>query len=204
MDAFIKQATNFGAKVENAEVKGLKDFPKSERPPVLPVFLSFRLMVALGMYFIQSIINFFVPSGSGQAYVTMPLMAPLADVLGITRQTAVFAFTCGDGFSNTVIPTSGILMAMLGLARVPYGRWLRFMLPLFGQLLVLALYEQYKQEGESFIPRYLEILSAGGSSCKLLSTRPPRHLWRSSYRSFQSEPGNVVRSVVLETLVSSS
>jgi len=68
----------------------------------------------------------------------MPLMAPLADVLGVTRQVAVFAFTCGDGFSNMIIPTSGILMAMLGLARIPYGRWLRFVTPLFLQLLVLS------------------------------------------------------------------
>jgi uncharacterized ion transporter superfamily protein YfcC len=86
----------------------------------------------------QTVLNFFIPSGSGQAAVTMPLMAPLADVLGLTRQTAVFAFTCGDGFSNMVIPTSGILMASLGLARVPYDRWLRFIVPLLLQLLGLA------------------------------------------------------------------
>jgi len=59
-------------------------------------------------------------------------------VLGLTRQTAVFAFTCGDGFSNTVIPTSGILMASLGLGKVPYDRWLRFMAPLLIQLVLLA------------------------------------------------------------------
>jgi len=97
-----------------------------------------RYVAAEGMLVFQAILNFFIPSGSGQAAVTMPLMAPLADVLGLTRQTAVFAFTCGDGFSNTVIPTSGILMASLGLARVPYDRWLRFMAPLLLQLLVLA------------------------------------------------------------------
>jgi uncharacterized ion transporter superfamily protein YfcC len=68
----------------------------------------------------------------------MPLMAPVADVLGLSRQTAVFAFTCGDGFSNMVIPTSGILMASLGLAKVPYERWLRFMAPLLLQLLAAA------------------------------------------------------------------
>jgi uncharacterized ion transporter superfamily protein YfcC len=68
----------------------------------------------------------------------MPLMAPLADVLGITRQTAVFAFQCGDGFSNTIVPTSGVLMAMLALARIPYERWLRFVLPLFLMLLATA------------------------------------------------------------------
>jgi uncharacterized ion transporter superfamily protein YfcC len=97
-----------------------------------------RYIAAEGMLVFQAILNFFIPSGSGQAAVTMPLMAPLADVLGLTRQTAVFAFTCGDGFSNTVIPTSGILMASLGLAHVPLDRWLRFMAPLLLQLLVLA------------------------------------------------------------------
>ena len=97
-----------------------------------------QYVAAEGMLVFQAILNFFIPSGSGQAAVTMPLMAPLADVLGLTRQTAVFAFTCGDGFSNTVIPTSGILMASLGLARVPYDRWLRFMVPLLLQLLALA------------------------------------------------------------------
>jgi uncharacterized ion transporter superfamily protein YfcC len=97
-----------------------------------------RYAAAEGMLLFQTVLNFFIPSGSGQAAVTMPLMAPLADVLGLTRQTAVFAFTCGDGFSNTVIPTSGILMASLGLAKVPYERWLRFMGPLLLQLLGVA------------------------------------------------------------------
>jgi len=97
-----------------------------------------RLVAAEGMLLFQATLNFFIPSGSGQAAVTMPLMAPLADVLGLTRQTAVFAFTCGDGFSNMVIPTSGILMASLGLAGVPYERWLKFMVPLLLQLLAVA------------------------------------------------------------------
>jgi len=91
-----------------------------------------------GMLIFQTILNFFIPSGSGQAAVTMPLMAPLADVLGVTRQTAVFAFTCGDGFSNIIIPTSGILMAMLSIAKVPYEKWLRFVMPLFLMLMFLA------------------------------------------------------------------
>ena len=97
-----------------------------------------RYLAAEGMLVVQSILNFFIPSGSGQAAVTMPLMAPLADVIGLTRQTAVFAFTCGDGFSNTVIPTSGILLASLGLAKVPYDKWLRFMVPLLLQLLAVS------------------------------------------------------------------
>lgn len=93
---------------------------------------------AVGMLVFQTTLNFFIPSGSGQAAVTMPLMAPLADLLHISRETAVFAFTCGDGFSNQVIPTSGILMAMLSLAGIPYQSWLRFMIPLFLILMGVA------------------------------------------------------------------
>lgn len=96
-------------------------------------------VAASGMFVFQSLLNFFIPSGSGQAAVTMPIMAPLADVLGLSRQVAVFAFTCGDGLSNTIIPTSGILMGMLGLAGIPYDKWLRFMVPLFLMLSFVAV-----------------------------------------------------------------
>jgi len=96
-------------------------------------------VAAAGMFFFQTFLNFFIPSGSGQAAVTMPIMAPLADVLGLSRQVAVFAFTCGDGLSNTIIPTSGVLMGMLGLAGIPYDKWLKFMLPLFLRLSALAI-----------------------------------------------------------------
>ncbi|MEE4215927.1 MAG: Na+/H+ antiporter NhaC family protein [Bacteroidales bacterium] len=97
-----------------------------------------KIVAAEGMLILQTILNLFIPSGSGQAAVTMPLMAPLADVLGITRQTAVFAFTSGDGFSNIIIPTSGILMAMLSIAKIPYEKWLRFVFPLFLMLITIA------------------------------------------------------------------
>jgi uncharacterized ion transporter superfamily protein YfcC len=90
-----------------------------------------EFVAAGGMLVFQTTLNFFIPSGSGQAAVTMPLMAPLSDLIGITRQTAVFAFTCGDGFSNMIIPTSGILMAVLSLAKVPYVKWVKFVLPIF-------------------------------------------------------------------------
>lgn len=86
---------------------------------------------AVLMYFVNLVFNFFVPSGSGQAAIVMPLMAPMADVLGMTRQIAVTAFQYGDGLSNTIIPTSGVLMAAIGSARVPYDKWLKFMFPLF-------------------------------------------------------------------------
>lgn len=100
---------------------------------------NFSTYIAVeGMLVFQSGLNFFIPSGSGQAAVTMPLMAPLSDVLGITRQTAVMAFTSGDGFSNSIVPTSGVLMAMLSLAKIPYGRWLKFMFPLFCLLMLIA------------------------------------------------------------------
>jgi len=95
-------------------------------------------LAAEGMLAFQTVLNFFIPSGSGQAATTIPLMAPLADLLGITRQTAIFAFTCGDGFANTIIPTSGILMAMLGIANIPFKDWLKFMLPLFGWLMAIS------------------------------------------------------------------
>ncbi|MBT8382952.1 MAG: TIGR00366 family protein, partial [Ignavibacteria bacterium] len=98
-----------------------------------------EFVAAGGMLVFQTTLNFFIPSGSGQAAVTMPIMAPLSDLLGITRQTAIFAFTCGDGFSNMIIPTSGILMAVLSLAKVPYTKWLKFILPLFMMLFVISI-----------------------------------------------------------------
>jgi uncharacterized ion transporter superfamily protein YfcC len=84
----------------------------------------------MAMFWVQSIINFFIPSGSGQAATTMPIMAPLAEMIGITRQTAVMAFHYGDGFSNSIIPTSGALMGVLAAAGVPYERWVKFIWPI--------------------------------------------------------------------------
>jgi uncharacterized ion transporter superfamily protein YfcC len=94
---------------------------------------------AEGMLIFQSVLNFFIPSASGQALVSMPLMTPMADILGLSRQTAVLAFVLGDGLSNIIIPTSGVLMAMLGLAKIPYEKWFRFILPLFIVSLALAM-----------------------------------------------------------------
>ncbi len=84
---------------------------------------------AVAMYAVQIVINTFIPSGSGQASATMPIMAPLADVLGITRQTAVMAFQFGDGFTNSIIPTGGIFAA-LSIAGVTYDKWLKYVMPL--------------------------------------------------------------------------
>jgi len=82
---------------------------------------------AMGMFVFQSLLNFFVPSGSGQAALTIPLMAPLADVAGINRQIAVLSFQLGDGLTNLIIPTSDSLMGTLAVARVDFLTWVRFM-----------------------------------------------------------------------------
>ncbi len=87
-------------------------------------------LTAVGMFLVQVVINFFIPSGSGQAATTMPIMTPLADLVGITRQTAVLAFQYGDGFTNQIIPTSASLMGVLGMAKLPYERWFKFIWPL--------------------------------------------------------------------------
>jgi len=106
---------------------------------------------AVGMLVFQSLTNLFIPSGSGQAYVTMPLMAPLADLVNVSRQVAVLAFQFGDGFSNIIVPTNPILIGMLTMARVPYDRWLRFVLPLLAKVwlagavaLVVAVWIGYR------------------------------------------------------------
>jgi uncharacterized ion transporter superfamily protein YfcC len=90
------------------------------------------------MFLIQSVINFFIHSGTGQAALTMPIMAPLADLVGVTRQTAVLAFQFGE-LTTPIIPTSGITVGVLALSGVPYTQWVRWMLPLQGLYLVMAL-----------------------------------------------------------------
>ncbi|MDR1730527.1 MAG: AbgT family transporter [Synergistaceae bacterium] len=89
-----------------------------------------RGLSAIAMFLVQSVINFFIPSGSGQAATTMPIMTPLADLIGLTRQTAVMAFHYGDGFSNSIIPTSASMMGVLAMAKLPYEKWVKFVWPL--------------------------------------------------------------------------
>ncbi len=93
---------------------------------------------AVGMLGIQSLLNLFIPSGSGQAFVTMPLMAPIGDLVGVSRQISVLAFQFGDGLMNMIVPTNPVLMGILGLAGIPYDRWFRFIAPLILKLLVLS------------------------------------------------------------------
>ena len=91
------------------------------------------------MFVIQMFINFFVSSGSGQAALTMPILAPLGDLVGISRQLSVLIYQLGDGFSNAMFPTSGVLIACLGMAGVPYGKWLKWILPLQAILFMTAI-----------------------------------------------------------------
>jgi len=83
------------------------------------------------MYIANLILNLFITSGSGLANTVMPLFVPLADLVGLTRQSAVLAFNFGDGFGNYVLPTSSALMGILGAANIPYDRWMKFMWKLF-------------------------------------------------------------------------
>lgn len=82
------------------------------------------------MLIVQGLLNFLIPSGSGQAMVTMPIMAGIADLSGVTRQTAVLAFLFGDGFSNIFYPTSGYFMAALAIAGIKWEKWVKFIWPL--------------------------------------------------------------------------
>lgn len=99
-------------------------------PPVLS---------AAGMYILQFLLHFFVPSGSGQAALTMPIMAPLADLVGVTRQTAVLSFSMGDAIGNIIFPTNGPLMAALALAGIPWMRWLKWIWPLVAIHIAIGL-----------------------------------------------------------------
>ena len=92
-----------------------------------------------GMFIMNFFINALIPSGSGQATAVMPIMIPLADMLDITRQTAVLVFQFGDGISNTFWFTNGTLLIYLGLAKVPLKRWYKFILPLHAIFFVVQL-----------------------------------------------------------------
>ena len=99
----------------------------------LPLYLS-----AICMSISQSFINFFIPSGSGQALATLPVMIPLGESLGLTRQITILAFQVGDGLTNLINPTLGGLIAMLSMSRVPIDRWIRFIFPVLIILIIIA------------------------------------------------------------------
>jgi len=97
----------------------------------LPSYLA-----AIAMYIVQIIISVIIPSGGGMASVTMPIMGPLATATGMTQQTAVLIYQFADGFTNIGIPTQGYLLAGLALAKVPFEKWFKWYMPLFGIFLL--------------------------------------------------------------------
>jgi uncharacterized ion transporter superfamily protein YfcC len=90
------------------------------------------------MYVIQAVINVVIPSGSAKAALTMPIMAPFSDLIGLSRQATIVAFQFGDGFTNMFTPTSGVLIGALGIARVPFHKWFKWVAPFVITLLILG------------------------------------------------------------------
>lgn len=95
------------------------------------------IVAAQVMFLVQCVINFFIHSGTAQAALTMPIMAPLADLVGLTRQTMVFAYQLCE-LVNPILPTSAVTMGVLGMAKIPWEKWARWFLPLMLTLMVLA------------------------------------------------------------------
>lgn len=126
-------ATSIKVAMEMGNISDTIAFNLSEGLKALPLYGS-----ALAMSGSQCVMNFFIPSGSGQALATLPIMIPLGDVLGLTRQTTILAFQIGDGVTNLFNPTLGGLIAMLAMCRIPFDRWLKFILPIVGVILVMS------------------------------------------------------------------
>lgn len=103
--------------------------PLSTLPPVIS---------AIAMLLFICVINFFIPSGSGKAVITMPIMLPMADIVGISKQTAILAYQLGDGLTNIIYPTVGVVLIALAFGKVPFDRWFKFTILLVVKLLILS------------------------------------------------------------------
>ncbi len=90
------------------------------------------------MFIIQTMINIIIPSASAKAALTMPIMAPFSDYVGISRQATIMAYQFGDGFTNMITPTSPVLIAVLGMARIPYEKWVKWVFPFIIILSILG------------------------------------------------------------------
>lgn len=119
--------------LETAQISDTIAYYLSESLMNLPVSLT-----AIGMVGAQSLMNFVIPSGSGQALATLPVMIPVGELTGMTRQTTILAFQIGDGVSNLVNPSLGGIVAMLSMCRIPFDRWMRFIFPLFILVLLIS------------------------------------------------------------------
>ncbi|WP_425757160.1 YfcC family protein [Ihubacter sp. rT4E-8] len=94
---------------------------------------------AIGMYIAHTLINFPICSGTGQAAATMPIMGPLSEVVGMTKQMAVLCFQLGDGITNNILPTSSALMGVLSITKVPYEKWVKYVAPLIGIWMLIGV-----------------------------------------------------------------
>ncbi len=126
-------ATTIKVLLEMGNIGDTISFQLSEMLQGLSLYSS-----AIGMSIVQCFINFFIPSGSGQALATLPVMIPLGETLGLTRQTSILAFQIGDGVTNLINPTLGGLIAMIAMCRVPLDRWLRFIFPMAILILIIS------------------------------------------------------------------
>ena len=126
-------ATTIKVILEQGEISDTIAFHLSEVLTSLPIYFS-----AIVMSLSQCVMNILIPSGSGQALATLPVMIPVGDLVGLTRQTTILAFQIGDGVTNLINPTLGGLIAMLSLCRVPFDRWLRFIAPLMLGILLMC------------------------------------------------------------------
>ena len=97
------------------------------------------LLAAAGMFWAHSFINFFVASGSGQAVLTMPVMIPLSDLIGVSPQLSILAYQFGEGWTNAIIPTAPVTMAAIGMAGIPWLKWAKWNWPLQVILAVLSM-----------------------------------------------------------------
>lgn len=129
----IGMAATVKVLLEQGQIQDTISYGLAQALSGLPTYVS-----AVGMSIGQSGLNLLIPSGSGQALATLPVMVPLGEALGLTRQVSILAFQVGDGVTNLFNPSLGGLIAMLSLCRVPFDRWLRFILPLTGLILLWA------------------------------------------------------------------
>ncbi len=129
----VGYATSIKVLMEMGNIGDTISYHLSEMLQGLPLYAS-----AVGMSVAQCAINLFIPSGSGQALATLPVMIPLGEVLGLTRQTTILAFQIGDGVTNLINPALGGLIAMLSMCRVPLDRWLKFIFPIVVVTLVIS------------------------------------------------------------------
>jgi len=90
------------------------------------------------MYVFETLINILIPSGSAKAALTMPIMSQFSDLIGVSRQATVMAFQFGDGFTNMITPTSGVLIGVLGVAKIPYEKWVKWITPFMVVLIILG------------------------------------------------------------------